>query len=70
MTGRNPGDYLDPYWTDRRHRASANVTFWPSEFSRIRLQGSADVIGWESRTNLAVFLAFEVAIGAHGAHRF
>ena len=70
MTGRNPGDYLDSYWTDHRHRASANVTFWPSEFSRIRLQGSSDAIGWESRVNLAVFLAFEVAIGAHGAHRF
>ena len=70
MTGRNPGDYLDPYWTDHRHRASANLTFWPTEFSRLRLQGSSDVIGWENRTNLAVFLTLEVAIGAHGAHRY
>jgi hypothetical protein len=70
LTGRNPSDYLDLYWTDHRHRASANVTFWPSEFSRIRLQGSADVIGWERRTVGAVFLAFEVLVGAHGAHRF
>jgi hypothetical protein len=70
MTGRNPGDYLDLYWTDHRQRASANVTFWPSEFSRIRLQGSSDVLGWENRATWAAFLAFEVLVGAHGAHRF
>lgn len=70
MKGLNSSDYLDPYWTGHRHRASANFTFWPSEFSRIRLQGSSDVLGWENRTNWALFLAFEVAVGAHGAHRF
>jgi hypothetical protein len=70
MTGRNPTDYLDLYWTDHRHRTSANVTFWPSEFSRIRLQGSSDVLGWENRVTWAAFLALEVVVGVHGAHRF
>jgi hypothetical protein len=70
MTGRNPTDYLDLYWTDHRHRASANVTFWPTEFSRVRLQGSCDVLGWDNSATWASFLAFEVVVGAHGAHRF
>lgn len=68
--GRNTSDYLDLYWTDHRHRASANVTFWPTEFSRIRVQGSSDVPRWESRATWALFLAMEFVIGAHGAHRF
>jgi hypothetical protein len=70
LTGRNASDYLDLYWTDHRHRTTANVTFWPTEFSRVRLQGSADVIGWENQTTWALFTAFEVVVGAHGAHRF
>jgi hypothetical protein len=47
---------------------SANFTFWPSEFSRLRLQGSADRLGRE--TDWALFLAAEFVVGAHGAHQF
>lgn len=68
--GRIGNDYLDPFWTDHRHRASADVTFWPTEFSRVRLQGSSDVLGWERKANWAAFLAFEFTVGAHGTHSF
>lgn len=68
-------DYLDPDWTGARQRATANVTFWPSEFSRLRAQASVDVPDWstdgaDAPTIWAVFLAFEVSVGAHGAHTF
>lgn len=63
-------DDLDPDWTTLRHRISANVTFWPTEFSRIRLQGSSDVADWRDAPVWAGFLAFEFVIGAHGAHAF
>ena len=46
------------------------LTFWPSEFSRLRLQGSSDIPGWRPDPIWAVFLASEFAIGAHGAHKF
>jgi len=62
-------DPLDPGWTESRHRVSANVTYWPSEFSRFRLQAGRDMPGavdgiW------AVFLAAELVTGAHGSHAF
>lgn len=65
-----PDDYLDPDWDRARHRGTANVTFFPTEFSRIRLQGSADVPLWQRAPIYAAFLALEVAVGAHGAHPF
>jgi hypothetical protein len=63
------GDPLDPEWTESRHRVSANLTYWPSEFSRFRLQGGRDMPGvvdgiW------SVFLAAELVTGAHGSHAF
>lgn len=63
-------DPLDPEWTSVRHRAAANLTFWPTEFSRLRLQGSVDVPTWRDEAIWAVFLAGEFVIGAHGAHAF
>jgi hypothetical protein len=62
-------DPLDPEWTESRHRASANLTFWPTEFSRLRLQGSRDMPGYRSAI-WATFLAVELVTGAHGAHVF
>jgi len=70
LSGQVVSDPLDPSWTDVRHRHSANLTFYPTEFSRIRLQGSMDVPTWEDRPRYAAFLAFEVVVGAHGAHKF
>lgn len=63
-------DPLDPDWTEDRHRVSANVTFWPTEFSRIRLQGATDRAGWRESPDYSVFLALELVTGAHGAHAF
>jgi hypothetical protein len=66
-----PGtDYLDPEWTENRHRATANVSFWPTEFSRFRLQGSIDFPLWLDEPIYAGFFAAEFVIGAHGAHEF
>lgn len=62
-------DYLDPEWIEDRHRLSANVTFWPTEFSRLRAQTSVDLPLWRDPI-WAVFLAMEVSVGAHGAHKF
>ena len=51
-------------------RVSANLTFWPTEFSRIRLQGAATLPGGGQDTEWSVMTAFEFAVGAHGAHAF
>jgi hypothetical protein len=63
-------DPLDPEWEANRQRISANVSFYPTEFSRLRLQGATDLVGWRDRPDYSVFLALEVVIGAHGAHAF
>jgi hypothetical protein len=68
--GHATADPLDPEWTDSRYRIAANVTHWPSEFSRFRLQGSMDLPGWRPKPIYAVFLAAELVVGAHGAHQF
>ncbi len=57
-----------------RSRVSANLTFLPTEFSRLRLQYNHDFL--EANDFLAgrdvdsVFLQFEFILGAHGAHKF
>lgn len=62
-------DYLDPEWTGTRHRLSANGTFWPTEFSRIRLQYNYDKPNWLDGIHSGI-LAFEFSIGPHRAHQF
>jgi len=68
--GRTGADDLDPEWTRGRHRVSANLTFWPSEFSRVRAQASIDAPRWLDAPIVAGFLAMELSVGAHGAHKF
>lgn len=63
-------DPLDPEWDDVRHRATAQATFRPSHFSRLRLQGSYDVPDWTPRPIWGGVLAAEFLIGAHGAHGY
>ncbi len=63
-------DAIDPEWTDDRHRVAAALTYWPTEFSRLRLQPGVDIPTWEDDAVLSVFLAAEYIIGAHGAHKF
>ena len=58
-------DLFHPDWTDTRQRHSAQVTWYPSHFSRIRLQSNFDQLDVFS-----VMLAFEVVTGAHGAHGY
>jgi len=76
------GDYLhmtDSEFTDdderqTRSRISANLTWYPTEFSKIRLQYNHDFL--EENFFLAgrdvdsLFLQFEFILGSHGAHKF
>src|SRR5437762_13531460 len=76
------GDYLDmedSQFTDdferqSRSRISANLTLYPTEFSKIRLQYNHDFL-YENffladRDVDSVFLQFEFILGSHGAHKF
>jgi hypothetical protein len=76
------GDYMDMQdskFTDdpdrqSRSRVSANLTWYPTEFSKIRLQYNHDFIDdsffLAGRDVDSVFLQFEFILGAHGAHKF
>jgi hypothetical protein len=61
----------DPYDVCRneRTRLSPVLTFYPSEFSKIRLQYNLDH-GELTGTQSSVWLQFEFMLGAHGAHKF
>ena len=70
------GDYVDgeKYAEDplsyERWRLSPNLTFYPSEFSKIRLQYNRDDIMGSDSTEHSVFVQFEFLLGSHGAHKF
>jgi len=76
------GDYLDmedSRFTDdpdrqSRSRISANLTWYPTEFSKIRLQYNHDFLDENfflaGRDVDSVFLQFEFILGSHGAHKF
>lgn len=70
------GDYVDgeKYAENplsyERWRLSPNLTFYPSEFSKIRLQYNYDDILENDSTEHSVFLQFEFLLGSHGAHKF
>ena len=57
-----------------RWRVSANMTWYPSEFSKLRLQYNHDFLEashfLQARDEDSLFLQFEFALGAHGAHKF
>ncbi len=57
---------------DSSTRVSANVTFNPTEFSRIRAQYSHGRLqgGGIRRTVHEAIVQFQMSLGAHGAHRF
>lgn len=63
-----PGDPLDPEWTAARRRQSLVAVWLPSEFTRIRLQGSVDQPEWLPEPIWGAMLGLETSIGAHGAH--
>jgi hypothetical protein len=76
------GDYYDAEdsrFTDdldrqSRSRISANLTWYPTEFSKIRLQYNHDFLDetffLSDHEADSVFLQFEFILGAHGAHKF
>jgi hypothetical protein len=53
----------------RRWRLSPNLTWYPSEYSKIRLQYNYDDRG-DLGEDHSVWLQFEFSLGAHPAHRF
>ncbi|NOS72398.1 MAG: hypothetical protein HOP33_21060 [Verrucomicrobia bacterium] len=73
VTHSKMGAYEDLYGADAeramRWRISPNLTWYPTEFSKIRLQynyDDRDGIG----TDHSVWLQFEFLLGAHAAHKF
>src|SRR5436309_5090319 len=76
------GDYVDMQdskFTDdldrqSRWRISANLTWYPTEFSKIRLQYNQDSLEenffLSGRQVESVFLQWEFILGSHGAHKF
>jgi len=69
VTG-SPEDDLVPEATDDRHRVSGQVTYRPSHFSRLRLQGSVDNPLYRPEPIYVGMLAIEFLVGAHGAHQY
>lgn len=67
--GGVPGDPLDPDGVGDRARTSAELTWWASEFSQLRLQVRQDAAPWRD-PGYALFLGYEFAAGAHAAHPF
>ena len=55
---------------DDRHRFSPLLTWWPTEFSRIRLQYNFDHASHLRANAHSVWLGFEWLYGAHAAHKF
>lgn len=53
----------------RRIRLSPNFTYYPSEFSKVRLQYNFDDRKGIGRDH-SIWLQFEFILGAHAAHRF
>src|SRR6266498_2216594 len=76
------GDYVDMQdskFTDdldrqSRWRLSANLTWYPTEFSKIRLQYNQDFLQQNfflsARQVESIFLQWEFILGSHGAHKF
>jgi hypothetical protein len=64
-------DPLDPEWTTWRQRAAVQLTYYPSHFSRLRVQGSVDHLAWQQGLPaFGVFTTLEILVGAHGAHSY
>jgi len=72
------GDYVDgnkgafddsDVFRGQRTRISPDLTFYPSEFSKLRLQYNYDH-GELFGTEHSIWLQLEFLLGAHGAHKF
>jgi hypothetical protein len=67
--GSGDGAGADP-GRDRRTRGSLALTYYPSEFHKIRLQVNRDRSGAHGKAFTSLFLQLEFLLGAHGAHKF
>ncbi|MEO6182627.1 MAG: hypothetical protein ABIP76_05815 [Verrucomicrobiota bacterium] len=73
VTRSNAAEYEKLYGDDSdrlaRWRISPNLTWYPSEFSKLRLQYNYD--HWQfSDTEHSIWLQLEFLLGSHGAHKF
>jgi hypothetical protein len=66
--------FTDDETRQSRTRISADLTWYPTEFSKLRLQYNHDFLEansfFASRDVDSIFLQFEFILGAHGAHKF
>ena len=60
---------FDAVLRDRRTRISPNLTWYPTEFSKVRLQYNYDDREGLGRDH-SVWVQFEFLLGAHAAHKF
>ena len=65
----NGDNETDPL-RDFRLRISPNFSFYPTEFSKFRLQYNWDRADHLARDESGLFLQFEFRYGAHGGHKF
>ena len=66
----NHGEYdSNDVFRNERTRFSPDLTFYPSEFSKLRLQYNYDH-GALFGTDHSVWLQLEFLLGAHAAHKF
>jgi len=63
------GDASDPL-RDPRRRWATNVTFYPTEFSKFRLQYNYDSPDFLDEKISSLLFQFEYLYGAHGGHKF
>jgi hypothetical protein len=68
--GHVTADYLDPLITGKRQRVALALTHFPTEFSRLRVQGAVDLPDYLRKPIWSVMLSLEVAIGPHRPHPF
>ena len=69
VSGNNGAFDTQDVFRNDRTRVAPNLTFYPSEFSKVRLQYNYEhgqLIGDEH----SIWLQFEFLLGAHGAHKF
>src|SRR2546425_5016113 len=67
-------EFTDDLDRQSRSRISANLTWYPTEFSKLRLQYNHDFLEQNfflsEREVDSLFLQFEFILGSHGAHKF
>src|SRR6184192_1885970 len=67
-------EFTDDLDRQSRSRISANLTWYPTEFSKLRLQYNHDFLEenffLSAREVESIFLQWEFILGSHGAHKF